>query len=103
MDWISFFLGVGAIVFINIAYTIWVYPKQYNEITELQKRNTSHINELESLLNSTISDHDEKMEESDKQFNKVRSAFEKLKASTKLRKVCPACGIEFPLYLKEEP
>lgn len=105
MDWISFSWGVGFIIFVNIIYTIWAYPKQLKEITELTKdvhTQTKQITELEEKLASLIKETGEGMTSLDKTRDKVVLALETLESSTKLRKTCPACGHEFPLYIMEE-
>ncbi len=95
MDWISFFWGIGALLFVNIVYGIWFYPKQLKEINEIQRRNSERISALKDKLEVVISKHEEGLVSLQKHRDKVLS-------SLKLMKSCPACGAEFPLYVLEE-
>lgn len=97
MDWISFLGGIGAILFVNLVYTIWALPKQLKRKTELNNK----YDDLVSKFESFVSEHEEKMVSLEKERAEVSLALETLESSLKLRKSCPACGVEFPLYILE--
>ena len=94
MEWISFFWGVGALLFINIVYTLLVYPKQLKQMKRMEDRIL--------LSESIVSETEAHVALLKKERNDVRVALERLETSIKLRKTCPACGAEFPLYIMEE-
>jgi len=94
MDWISFSWGVGAIIFVNIIYTLWAVPKQLKQIAELERR----VSRSESFF----SEYEEKIMFVNKARDEMTLALERLESSIKLRKTCPACGHEFPPYIMEE-
>lgn len=112
MDWISFFLGVGAIAFVNIIYALWAVPKKIKRIKNLEKETEDIFSGLEEKLNFMEFEHkegiklwEERAEEMRLELDKhtaTRLELDKLTASVKLRKTCPACGHEFPLYIREE-
>ena len=94
MEWISFFWGVGALLFINIVYTLLVYPKQLKQMKRMEDRIL--------LSESIVSETEAHVALLKKERNDVRLALERLESSIKLRKSCPVCGEEFPLYVLEE-
>ena len=98
MDWISFLWGVGAILFVNTVYTIWALPKQLKRKSELNNK----YDELVSKYESFAVEYEEKLVALDKKRDEVSLALETVKSSLKLRKSCPACGAEFPLYILGE-
>lgn len=94
MDWISFLWGVGSLFVVNIVLSVLVLPKQLKYIAELEKG----VIRVESFM----SEYEEKMASVNKARDEMTLAVERLKSSIKLRKICPACGHEFPLYFVEE-
>lgn len=111
MDWISFFWGVGAIIFVNIVYTLLILPKQLKQIGEQNgyalataeiTDELKHIVELENRVSNFESFYEEKMASINKERDELVLAVEILESSIKLRKMCPVCNHEFPLYFVEE-
>ena len=112
MDWFSFLWGVGAFLFVNVVYGLWIAPKVIKQMQKSEKETEETFSGLEEKLNLMKFEHEESMKlwrlraeemrlELDKQTTS-RLEFDKLTASVKLRKTCPACGAEFPLYIMEE-
>ena len=101
MDWISFFWGVGAIIFVNIVYTILVVPKQLKQIAELENR-VGKAEGFSAGYEDFMSEYEEKLISLQKERDEVMLALDRLESSIKLRKTCPACRHEFSLYVVEE-
>ncbi|GAJ21244.1 unnamed protein product [marine sediment metagenome] len=82
MDWISFSWGVGAIIFVNIVYTIWATPKQF----KLGESDAEHF--LEQKLNVMEAEHAESIKLWEERAEKMRLELDKHTASrTELDKV----------------
>ncbi len=112
MDWFSFFWGVGALLFVNIVYGLWIAPKVIDDFKRIQRAEKEVLSGLEEELNLMKFEHTESIKlwrlraeemrlELDKQTTS-RLELDETMASVKLRKTCPACGVEFPLYIMEE-
>lgn len=94
MNWISFLWGVGVMIIINVVSTIFVLPKPVERMNNMEKslkRSEVFLSGYEETIKSLLEERDE-----------VLSYLERLQASIKLRKSCPSCGTEFPLYVVEE-